>query len=204
MAEEATVTVKESSWRRMRDRAQANEAEYRQAHREGAAMARRGDVGGGLMKISGANAPVIISGIAGAGLMWLMQQDWVSKIDLFRKHWWLRGLLLIIGGYALFMKGYRTWGAAIVGSGAAIMMADWKQSKQNEERSGTGASRTATRDASGPGDEDAGYWWEGEWIPERRWERRWEPAWEGRRLRERERWDEERAAARAAERIFRV
>jgi hypothetical protein len=94
-----------------------------------------------------------------------------------------------------------------VGSGAAIFAADWKTSKQNEERSGMAAPKTPPRDASGV-DDEAGYWWEGEWVPEPRWERRWE-RWEEPRLRgrerwERERWDADRAAARAAERVFRV
>ena len=61
MAEEATVTVKESTWRRMRNDAAKNAGEYREAHREGAGMVRRGDIGGGLLKIGGANAPLIVS-----------------------------------------------------------------------------------------------------------------------------------------------
>jgi hypothetical protein len=118
--------------------------------------------------------------------MWLAMSPYASKIELFVKNWWLRGVLVLVGGFVLWRR-QSPWANAVLAAGAAIFVKDWESRSE------------AKKEAAGPGDEDAGYWWEG---------RHYEPRWERERERElgRRRWEElpegVRAAERMAERVF--
>jgi len=147
---------------------------------------KSGRVKEGLLAIGGANAPLFQAALTGAGLMFLATSDYVAKMEIFVKHWWLRGLLVMLGGLVLWRKG-SSWATAVMAAGAALFIQDWKAQPETK------------KEAAGPGDEEAGYWHEGRWY-EPRWER------ERERVFARRRWDElpegTRAAERMAERVF--
>jgi len=158
--------------------------------REGAstALIKSGQVKEGLLGVAGANAPLFTSVLAGGGLMWLALSPYAAKMEIFAKNWWLRGLIVLAGGFILFRR-QSSWAQAVLAAGAAIFVKDWESRPD------------AKKESSGPGDEDAGYWWEGRWH---------EPRWERDRERERDlprrRWEElpegVRAAERMADRVF--
>ncbi len=160
--------------------------ELKEREATGLTQIKGGQVKEGVLAIGGANAPLFTSVLAGGGLMWLALSPYAAKMEIFVKNWWLRGLLVLAGGFVLFRR-QSSWAQAVLAAGAAIFVKDWE------------ARPEAKKEAAGPGDEDAGYWWEGRWH---------EPRWERERDRElgRRRWEElpegVRAAERMAERVF--
>jgi hypothetical protein len=158
----------------------------KQTEAKGIEQIKGGQVKEGVLTLGGANAPVFQSLLTGAGLMWLAMSPYASKMEIFVKIWWLRGLLVILGGLYLWRK-QSSFAAAVLAAGAAIFVRDWESRPE------------AKKEAAGPGDEAAGYWWEGRWY---------EPRWERERERQiaRRRWEElpegVRAAERMADRVF--
>jgi hypothetical protein len=156
--------------------------------RQGAALIKGGRFKEGLFAIGGANASTFQSLLAGGLLMLVAKSDFFSKKEFFVKNWWIRGVIVILLGLFLLRQATswaKAWAAAVLSAGAAIFVNDWK-------------SRPDAKEAAGPGDQDAGYWWEGRWV---------EPRWERERERElgRRHWElpeGARAAERMAERVF--
>jgi hypothetical protein len=136
MAKGAVVTVPEGKYEQMKKQAKAHREAVGHAERSAMTHARHGQVKHALMGLGGAYAPVFEAVVTGAGLFWLVNSDTVTKIELFAKHFWLRGLLVIIGGFLLWRRGYTNVGIAVISTGAATLFADWKDSRKKKETAG--------------------------------------------------------------------
>jgi hypothetical protein len=179
---EASVTMPESEWKRLKNRASAASKERVDKRRAGESAGlervKKGEVAGGLLEIGGANAPAITALIGGAAIYAIATSRWFSDMEIFKNHWYLRSLAMIALGYYLFRKG-SPWGTALMAAGGGLFVQDWKV-------------RPGSTDTKGP-EEDAGAvnWSE---IPRGKWH---ELPGVGRVYRE------EHAGAHMADRVFR-
>jgi hypothetical protein len=168
------ITMDEGAYTRMKKAAEAHRQAVRHGEQEGITHVRHGHVKEGVFAFGGAYAGVFQALLVGAGLYYLVQSKTFSEMEVFKKYWWFRGLLLIAGGILLFRQGYPGWGKAIVATGGAIFVQDHK-----EHGSKTGETK-------GFDDETGWYgrWhrWDEPWAERRRED--WERRLEGRRARE--------------------
>jgi hypothetical protein len=188
--DEDTVTVKESTWRRINKKADAHEAELKEKQNHGVALVKEGKVGAGVLEIGGAWAPLITAAAVSAGLYYISENKSFRELDFVRKHWWVRGFVAALVAIGLWKKGYVTWAMAVASSAMSILLADYKNRDEKDKK-----------DAGDPEDAgEAGYWIGDLWYPHYRWD-------EPRRLEmARERWDERlgglRRAEQTADRVF--
>ena len=177
-----TVTRSASADAKLKSDAQKYREEIRGSESAARGHFGKGEIKKGAMVIGGAYGGLIMAAIGGAGIYMLAQSEYVTKMEIFKKHWWLRAALIGLGGFLLWRQGYKQWGAAIVASAAAIAVQDWKEH-----------SKATSTDAKGP-DGEAGWW------GDRRWE---EPRWDWeRRRREAALLEGDREARITARRIF--
>jgi len=179
---EDTVTVKETTWRRINKKADAYETEIKDKTSKGVALVKEGKVGTGVLEIGGAYAPLITAGVVGGVLYYIAENKSFREMEFVKKHWWVRGFLAALVAVGLWRKGYATWATAVASAAMGMLLADYK----NRD----------TKEAGDPEDAgEAGYWIGDHWYPHHRWD-------EPRRLEmARERWDERLAGHRRAEQI---
>jgi hypothetical protein len=185
----ANVVVEEGQFNRMRHAMQEWNARRPAGEAEAIEVYRKGNKGQGILSFAGAQAPVLQPLLAGAAIYALVTSSWIDKIDLLKKHWILKPLVVFFLGYYLFRKS-SPWATAVLAASAVLFVKAWKERPD------------APKEAAGPDDEDAGRW---------EWDRH--DHWRHEREREREREAERRAhvlgegrgvrsAERLADRIF--
>jgi hypothetical protein len=114
MATEPSVTMPESEFQSLTARAKANAV----------VLAKEGPT---------SNKTLMLTIAAAAGGFWLLQSDAIKKIEVFAKHWYLKGLLLLAAGYWLWKKKNPWWGI-VVGLGATTLAMDYKAHRDEAER----------------------------------------------------------------------
>ena len=155
-----------------------------------AAMIAKGGIGGGILEVGGVYAPLITAGLIGVTTYYIADSKTVRDMEFVKKHWWARGLAIVLLAIAAFKKEYFTWSVALAGLALSTLLEDYNLDKAKD-----------AKDTKGPGDADAagdeaGYWIGERWYPPRyRWD---EPL---RLERARERWDERLGAVRRAEEL---
>jgi len=155
-----------------------------------AAQIEKGGIGGGILEVGGVYAPLITAGLIGVATYYIADSKTVREIEFVKKHWWARGLAILVLAVAAFKKNYYTWALGLAGLAMSILLEDYNLDKAKD-----------AKDTKGPGDADAagdeaGYWIGERWYPPRyRWD-------EPRRLDvARGRWDERLGAVRRAEEL---
>jgi len=115
-----------------------------------------------------------------------------SNVELFKKHWWAKPLLVCLAGVALFRNRNTTFlGGAILGVGAGLAVQAYKDHSAKEKLAKAGGAGAEKKE--GAGIDDAGWPWE---------RRRWEVVEPARLVEPRRVWAPE--GERVVERIYRV
>jgi hypothetical protein len=180
--QDEVVVIKQSRLERLKEQAGEKVAQ----HQRGVAMIREGKVGAGIVEVGGVYAPLITAGMIGVATYYITDSKSVRDIEFVKKHWWARGLAIVVLAIAAFKKEYYTWSLALAGLALSTLLQDWNRDKATDKKD--------SGDPADAGDE-AGYWIGERWYPPRyRWD-------EPRRLIARERWDERFGAVRRAEEL---
>jgi hypothetical protein len=130
MATEASVTMPESEFQSLTARAKAGAM----------TLAKEGPT---------SNKTLLMTIAATAGGFWLLQTEAIKKIELFAKHWYLKGLLLLAAGYWLWKKRNAWWGI-VVGLGATTLAMDYKAHHDEEEKGKEKKPTSGVEEAGAP------------------------------------------------------
>lgn len=95
-------------------------------------------------------SPLMVLGAAGVG-WWLLQSETVSKMTIFKDHWWLKGAVLLAVGWWLWRR--QNPYAQIVLALGAVQLIDSYKARPKEGKEG--------KDSGDPGDTGADTGWEG-------------------------------------------
>ena len=145
----ANIVVEEGQFNRMlkaaggafkewNARRPAGEAEAIEVYREGSKV--RGALG-----FFGAQAPILAPIAIGALIYAVATSSYLDKIEMLKKHWVLKPLIIIALGYYLFRKNL-PYALQVLAVGAALFVKAWKERPE------------AAKETAGPDDEDAGRW----------------------------------------------
>ena len=156
----ANIVVEEGQFNRMlkaaggafkewNARRPAGEAEAIEVYREGSKV--RGALG-----FFGAQAPILAPIAIGALIYAVATSSYLDKIEMLKKHWVLKPLIIIALGYYLFRKNL-PYALQVLAVGAALFVKAWKERPE------------AAKETAGPDDEDAGRW---EWDRHDSWRER--------------------------------
>ena len=139
------ITITQRDYERLKSR-EARAGGYTKLARERAEHAgttawKEGHKGLAAKLWGGANAPAL-QAIAGGAAVYYAATYWLSNFETFKKHWWLRPLLVIGLGYVLWRRQSR-WAMALLSAGAAMFVQAWKEEQEKKKL-------TSSRSESGP------------------------------------------------------
>lgn len=154
-----SVTLTESHYKNLLKRAggTGNAGDALPGESAGMAEYKRGNKKGGLGLMYGANAVAVESVLAGGALYYLAKLKAVTDIQVFKDHWWLKGLLAMGFGYWLFRRG-SAWAPAVLSAAAAMLV----EAYQNKDKAPATTSGFEWEEGEEAGAED----WRR--LPERR------------------------------------
>jgi len=132
------------------------ESHYRKLEKE-AALAREQGLHGeaAWLTLKKNKSPFLVLGAAGVG-WWLLQSDTFNKISVFKDHWWLKGAVLIIVGWALWKK-QNPYAQIVLALGMVALVDGYKT--RPKEKDGKAAGKEAGDPYETGWDRDTG--WEG-------------------------------------------
>jgi hypothetical protein len=100
----------------------------------------------------------LVSAAAGAAVMFVATMDSVKDMKLFKEHWWLLPVLVLLVGWWLRKKGNR-YGTAIMAAGAALFVKAWREQPADDK------DKKKQSDGETKGvDDDAYYTRDGRWV----------------------------------------
>lgn len=140
-----TVTMDASHYEKMQAKAAGHRAE--------------GMYGEWGLTVAKKNQVAFATLIGGAvGWYFLSNKSWSDKIALFREHWWLKPLLVLVAGWYLWRRQNK-YATIVLALGAALFAQAWRAYQNKTAKPGEVVD---TGDAESPYAWDAG---SGTWVP---------------------------------------